>query len=172
VSYDEAEHAREEAEVGREGAEVAREQREDRRRIAEGGDDQHVSGNVQMYGRVEAEHDRRRSARVMYQRVAVLIALPLALVALIPSLIGLLLLHREVDRRCTDAAINRAAIRSSVTDSLRTLGYVYTADGRIVEHGKPLDYYLTHPEERQQQLASTKAALDRFPAIDCKLKVP
>lgn len=167
------------AERSREEAEAAREEREDRRRIAEGGPDQHVAGNVQMYGRVEAEEERKRNARVVYQRVSLLIALPLALVALVPSLLGLYLLHREVNHRCTDASINRAAIRSSVLDSLTTLGYRYTADGLIVsvdETGKPLkplDYYVTHPEERARALAQIKVTLDRFPPIDCNnIRIP
>jgi len=164
-SYDEAERAREEAEA-------AREAREDRRRIAEGGPDQHVPGNVALYGRVEAEADRQRSARVMYQRVAVLIALPLALVALIPSVVGLVLLGREIEHRCGDAAVNRVAIRASVIDSLHSLGYQYTDDGEIVAAGRPLDYYVTHPEERAEALAQTKAALERFPPIKCKIDIP
>ena len=156
-----------EAERGREEAEVAREEHERKRQVAEGGNDQ------QVYGRVEAEHDRQRNARLMYQRVAVLIALPLALVALVPSLLGLFLLHREVEHRCTDAAINRTAIRQSVIDNLHTLGYEYTEDGKVVPSSTPpLDYYRSHPDERASALVQVKATLDRFPPVDCKIKVP
>jgi hypothetical protein len=115
----------------------------------------------------------KRNARLMYQRIAVLIALPIAFVALIPSLLGLLLLHREVERRCTDAAINRAAIRASVIDNLRTLGYEYTEDGEVVpSRTPPLAYYRSHPAERAAALAQTKVTLDRFPKINCKIKAP
>lgn len=153
------------AEEARVEAEVEREQHEVRRRIAEGGPDQHVPGNVET-GRVEAEEKRQQNARKLYGRVAALIALPLAFVSLIPSVVGLVLLKREVDNRCRDSAVNRTAIRGSVVDSLSALGYIYK-DGKVVPHGKPLAYYLEYPDERAQVLQNTRATLDRFPPISC-----
>lgn len=114
--------------------------------------------------------------RLSYARVATLIALPLALISLIPSMVGLITLRHhatelelEVQARCEDSRVNRDAIRSTITDGLPTLGYRYEEEaGDIVPHGPPIDYYRTHPEEREQALARSRAALDRFPPIHCE----
>lgn len=104
--------------------------------------------------------------RTLYGRVATLIALPLALVALLPSVIFGIYLQRQNHERCIDAALNREAIRSTVIDGLKPLGYAY-ADGAIVEKGKPIDYYRTHEAERQQALERTRLVLRRFPSVTC-----
>lgn len=104
----------------------------------------------------------------MYTRVATLIALPLALVALIPSLVGIALLQGEIDARCEEGRVNRAAIRSTITDGLPALGYRYDPESAsIIRAGRPIDYYLTHPTERELALARAVAALERFPEVDC-----
>lgn len=117
----------------------------------------------------------QRSMRRVYARVATLIALPLALIALIPSMVGLVAqqhhtarLEQEVRDRCEEGRVNRNAIRSTITDGLPALGYRHDPEtGRVVRTGRPIDYYATHPAERQAALARAVAALQRFPAIDC-----
>lgn len=169
------EEARADAERGRVEAEDEREAHEVRRRISEGGADQHVPGNEET-GRVEAEeargkaeHRRAVLARTSYLRIATLVALPVALIALIPSVGGVVWLKRDVDRRCVDSAVNRDAIRLTVLDGLPTLGYRYDADtNKIVLSGKPpIDYYVTHEQERDDAVARARVQLDRFPPIDC-----
>lgn len=161
------------AEEARVAAELEREERENRRRIAEGGPDQHVEGNEMLFGRVEAEEKREANLRKWLGRYATLIALAVAFIALIPSLVGGIFLYhtvqkldREIEVRCGDGETNRAAIRQSIIDGLSTLGYAYEG-GQIVPDGPPLDYYATHPDERAAQLEKTKASLDRFPEVHC-----
>lgn len=104
---DRYEAERAEAERARQEAEVLREEHEIRRRIGEGGPDQHVPGNV-MPGRVEAEAERaaaearRRSMRRFYLKIATAVALPLAFVALIPALIGIYLVDKEAEERTAE----------------------------------------------------------------------
>jgi hypothetical protein len=151
------------AEEGRVIAEAGREERENRRRIAEGGPDNHLSDAT---GRVEAEEEREENLRKWLGRYATIIALAVAFVALIPSMVGLLLLHREINSRCEDAATNRVAIRQTIIDGLKSLGYQYV-NGKIVEDGPPLDYYVLHPDERASQLVKTEATLRRFKEVHC-----
>lgn len=154
------------AEEGRVEAEAEREEQENRRRIAEGGPDQHVPGNTMLHGRVEAEAVREANLRKWLKRYATIIALTVALIALIPSAVGLVLLKREVNHRCTDAALNRTAVRVTILDGLASLGYIYH-DGQIVTEGNPIAYYVEHPDERERALQRTKKALDRFKPIEC-----
>lgn len=101
-----SEQSRQEAEKHREEAEALREEHEIRRRIGEGGPDQHVPGNTEG-GRIEAEAKRetaealRSNIRKFYLKLAGIIALPLAFIAIIPALIGLYLVDREIDDRTT-----------------------------------------------------------------------
>lgn len=157
------------AEEARVVAEDEREEHEVRRRIAEGGPDQHVPGNTET-GRVEAEQKREESLLKWLRRWAVLIALTVAFVSLIPSAVGLVLLKREIDHRCDDSSVNRNAIRESAIDSLTTIGYRYDkSTNTIVRAGRPtVSYYVTHEEERNQALARSRRLLDRFPIIDCR----
>jgi len=68
---------------------------------------------AQEEGRVHAEEERelaeknRTDVRGFYLKTAAIIAMPLAFVALIPSLIGIYLVQRETDKRTSE---NRAAI--------------------------------------------------------------
>ena len=157
------------AEEARVEAERLREERENRRRIAEGGPDQHVPGNTMLHGRVEAEKEREATLRQWMIKYAMVIAMVVALVSLIPSLFGITLLYREIDQRCVDSKVNRDAIRESIIEGLPTLGYRYVPEtDRIVKGGKPLDYYATHPEERNDALERSKRQLARFPTIKCE----
>lgn len=115
------------------------------------------------------EENQVMLAKRTYAKVAALIALPVALVALIPSLVGIELLRREVQHRCMDAAVNREAIRATVIDGLPTLGYRYDPETQLIfTAGKPtVEYYATHPAERQDALERTKTVLARFPTIAC-----
>lgn len=102
-----SEQQREQAEAARQAAEVERERREDLRRIGEGGPEQHVPGNVQT-GRVEAEAQRvmaeqeRVGMSALFIRLTGIFALPIAFIALIPSLVGIWLLDNETDERITE----------------------------------------------------------------------
>jgi len=113
------------AEQKRQDAELLREEHEVRRRIGEGGPDQHVEGNLAQ-GRVEAEaarvvaEEHRRDLRKFYLKMATAIALPLAFIALIPAMVGLYLVQKEADQRVTE---NRKALvyicsTTSVLDNL------------------------------------------------------
>lgn len=103
-----SEQGRQEAEALREAAELERERREELRRIGEGGPEQHVPGSVQT-GRVEAE-ERRTSVRGFYLRLATSVALPLAFLALLPSLVGIYLLNDQAAENRARIAENRAAL--------------------------------------------------------------
>lgn len=155
------------AEEKREEAERLREEHEVKRRIAEGGPDQHVPGNTKP-GRVEAEQTRQAERRRMYRRVAALIALPIALISLLPSTVGLVLLKREVDHRCRDGQVNRQAIRDTLLRSFDALGYAYNEKtGQVTPNGRAIQYYLDHPEDRERQKQSAIATIERFPPITC-----
>lgn len=166
----ELEQGRVQAERDRVQAEEERQATELRRRIAEGGPDNNVPGEPPgTIGRVEAEEHRVAAARKIYVRVAALIALPLAVIALVPSLVGMAWLHREIDRRCEDAAENRASIRQTTIDGLPTIGFRYSPDtDSIVPNGAPtIEYYRAHDAERLDALERAQATLDRFPVIRC-----
>lgn len=145
-------------------------------------DDPEVRRDEAEQKREQAELRRQQAMDGMYAKFATLVALPLAFVALIPSLIGVVVvdrqndklravisrLDREVASRCEDGRVNRDAIRQSVFEGLLTLGYRYNAaTDKIEPFGQPLDYYAAHPEERQAALDRTIASLNRFPAINC-----
>lgn len=125
--------------------------------------------------RVVAEEHRANSRVVAYRRIAVLIALPLALVAMIPGLVGYIGVKRQADNlasevhnRCHDAAVNRSAIRATLINSFKNLGYTYDEEtGHAVVTGPPLDYYLAHPEEREAQLQAALNTIRLFPPINC-----
>ncbi len=110
-----SERERQDAEGLRVVAEIERERREELRRISEGGPEQHVPGNVQT-GRVEAEAQRvvseqgRIGVRGFYLRLAGLVALPLAFVALLPAIVGLILLNNQAEQTRTIARENRRTI--------------------------------------------------------------
>lgn len=77
-------------------------------------------------------------------------------------------LQAEIYQRCEDGRINRVAIRSSLIDGLSTLGYKYDeANDKLVNIGPPIAYYQEHPAEFDAALVRTRAALARFPAINC-----
>lgn len=156
-------------EAERQEAETEREQHELRRRIAEGGPDNHVPGqSSDVSGRQEAELVREERLRKIYPRIAVLVALPIALISLIPSMVGIYLVDRETDARCIDSQINREAIRVTIARNISTLGYAYNEDsGELVRVGKPIDYYATHPEELADALNNAIKALELFPTISC-----
>lgn len=95
------EQERQDAERLRQEHEAERERRELLRRIGEGGPEQHVPGNV-LPGRVEAEEERvaaeeqRKSWRKFYVRLASMVALPIAFIALIPSAISFYLVEQKI----------------------------------------------------------------------------
>lgn len=165
------------AEEAREAAETERQDHELRRRSAEGGPDNHVEGEPPgTTGRVEAEEERQHAYRSLYRRVAVLVALPIALAVAVPAIGAFIAQGRTIDRldreialRCTDTSLNRGAIRQTVIDSLPTLGYRYNPDTGGVTPSKepPIAYYRTHEDERQAALDRTIRVLDRFPPIEC-----
>lgn len=179
-----AEKGREEAELGRAAAETSRVTAESDRLIAEGpiaarteqsrveaetGRVDTEDGRVTAEGgRVNAEAIRKENARNVYRRVMTLFALPVALVAILPTVIFGISLHREITTRCDDAAINRTAIRGSIINGLGSLGYRYDDEtGTAIEDGKPLDYYTTHEAERKQALNNALITLRSFPLIKC-----
>lgn len=180
-----AERARQDAEELRIGAEREREDHEIRRRVAEGGPDQHVPreiGEVSPPGRWErdiergvADEEREQAVSTVYSRVTKLYALRVTAIMFIPLLIICWLLWRndqrlddEVHNRCVDGMVNRNAIRDSLLDGLASLGYGYQREtNTIIKTGSPIDYYQTHPQELQQALARAQAALKRFPPIEC-----
>jgi len=162
-----------EAEAVRVVAEEERQTHEVDRRVAEGGQDQHVPGNEET-GRVEAETGRQeaetrrvqRDAKLL-PRISLLVALPLVLVALAPSVLGLVLIQQEIDDRCADGELNRTAIRDTVLGYLPGLGATIK-DGRVVKAGVPTTaYWRTHPDERDVAIVDAQTTLDRFPNIDC-----
>lgn len=159
------------AEADRVSAELGRVEAEEERVDAEAGDGGSALelGRVQAEtGRVEAEEKRHEAFQTVYRRVALLIALPIALVALIPSMIGLVWLSHEIDNRCVDTQVNRALIRETVLSSFEPLGYTYDEKtGEAVETGQPIDYYVDHPKERAKQLEASLNTIERFPAIHC-----
>lgn len=167
------EESRVEAEASRVRAEIEREERENRRRIAEGGPDNHFTPGTP--GRIEAEAKREQNLRKWLARYATLIALGVALIALIPTAVFGVFLYRTVEKldneiasRCEDAAVNRDAIRQTLLRSFANLGYMYDEKtGSAVLFNKPLAYYLTHPDERQEQLDALLASVKRFPSVDC-----
>jgi hypothetical protein len=178
-------------ELARKAAEREREAHEISRRIAEGGPDQHVPGNVEE-GRVEAEAGRvkaeearvvaataaavavRRDRGVFLKRWGILVALAIAFVSLIPSLVGLFLIDREIQHRCSEAQLNREGLRVSVLDGLGTLGLRYVAGAdtvvKVDETGKPLTpiaYYQAHPAELADAQERATLQLRRFAPISC-----
>lgn len=159
-------------EAERQQAEAVRQEQEKRRQNAEGGDN---GDELQETGRVEAEGERvsAEDMRVLRDkrllpRISVLVALPLALIALTPSVIGLVLLHREVSHRCHDTALNRAAIRDTVLGGLPGIGAKATNNGGIVKAGTPtVAYWRDHPGERDKAITNARNTLGRFPGIGC-----
>jgi hypothetical protein len=177
------ERGREDAERGRVSAETERERREALRRIGEGGPEQHVPGHAfSEEGRVEAEagrvaaEERRSDLRHFYARIAASIALPLAFIALLPALVGIWMvdnegerLDAEIQQRCEDAQLNRAAIRETLLNSFSNLGYRFDEDTQTaIPVGGELDYYRDHPEERDRVLKDAMRALTRFPRVECQ----
>lgn len=78
-------------------------------------------------GRRETAHDRRVRAVVVAR-----IALPLALVALIPSLVGLWLLDGQNDKIAAQASANTAnakALAAQVRENARTLRFICSTTG-------------------------------------------
>lgn len=116
-----------------------------------------------------------REARFrIYRRFAILFALPMALIALIPSMVGLAVLDHEMLARCNDARINRDGLRSTLIDGLDSVGLRLDAEtGEITDRGLdgsllvPIDYYVEHPEELDDRQAEVTVALSRFPTVDC-----
>lgn len=97
-----------------------------------------------------------------------MIAVALALISFVPSLVLFGMLTNEVNDRCKESRTNRVAIRETFVEGLSTLGYRYdTETGVVVKAGAPLDYYLTHPEEQREALDRSLRSLERFPAIHC-----
>lgn len=75
---------------------------------------------------------------------------------------------RAIHHQCLENATNRGAIRATVIDGLPALGAAYDPKtDRVVPRGQPIDYYVSHFEERQKQLRIAIRALDRFPRIEC-----
>jgi len=185
-----SERDNEASERARVDAEKKRHDLELRRRIAEGGPDQHVEGNIEP-GRYEAELervaaeevrvgaevDRQDAASDVYRRVTTLWAMRFALIFLIPVLVyGAFAYHEnqrlsdEIDARCTDTVTNRNTLRGLIASGLEPLGYTYVPQsGEVVETEKgPIDYYKTHEAERSDALVRTLAILnDQLPTIEC-----
>lgn len=110
----------------------------------------------------------RLTMRQQYGRIAILIALPVAFIALIPSSVGLFLLARYADHNCTAAQANRAAIRQTLLATFVQLGYRYDEKlGKAVPDGKPLAYYVEHPGEAARALKLAVETVERFPPITC-----
>jgi hypothetical protein len=178
-----AEESRLDAEALRIKAEREREDHELRRRIAEGGPDQHVPGDiVSPPGRWERDLERQKAderrgeeVKTVYDRVTKLYALRVAAIFVIPLLVIIVFLYRndsrlddEIRNRCIDGMINRDAIRASLIDGLGALGFSYNAEtNRVVQTGTPIDYYRTHPDELKTALVRAQNALNRFPPISC-----
>ncbi len=160
-----------EAEFVRVASEETRQIQEKDRRIAEGGL-QNVPGEED--GRVEAESGRQEAEalrvlrdRKLLPRISLLVALPLVLVALAPSVLGLVLIQQEINDRCQDGELNRAAIRDTVLGGLPGLGATIKG-GRVVKAGVPtIEYWRSHPGERDVAIVDAQITLDRFPNIDC-----
>ncbi len=131
-----------EAEAVRVAAEAKRQKQERDRRIAEGGtqivlneDEQEETGRVEAEGgrveaetrresvshgrreaenqRVEAETRRVQRDKRLLPRISLLVALPLALISLVPSAVGLVLLQREIDQTSRDRDDNIASFARS-----------------------------------------------------------
>jgi hypothetical protein len=171
-----SERDREQAERERVAAESERVEAEEERVTNEGPPEaaterSRVEAEV---GRVEAEegrvkNDRRRlTPGQFYRRATLLIALPLAFIALIPSTVGVIALSHYAVRNCERAQANRDAIRRSLSTNLLVLGYRYDGTtNRPVRAGPPIAYYASHPDELEAVLAARVAAIQDFPAISC-----
>ena len=196
-----AEHDRVDAEIGEGGslleesrvrAEEQRVELELNRRIAEGGPDQHVLGNV-LPGRVEAEEarviaeeKREVSANQVYRRVTGLWAMRVVLICLVPFIVFGIFLYRDNQRldvtidkleaeialRCQTAAENRGILRSLIANGLESLGYTFDTthpDQYVVNAKGPIDYYKTRPKERREALHRTLRILKTaVPPIVCE----
>jgi len=122
------------------------------------------------------EGDRHALRIEFYRRVTLLIALPLAFIALIPALTGIVLIYHqgnnleaEVQARCLDGQVNRNAIRDTLTDNLDLTGYAYDEDTNtlVKTDKKPDPYYEQHPEQLRRAIETMQKALNRFPPITC-----
>lgn len=114
----------------------------------------------------EAEH--KRDLAKIYQRVAIQFALPLAFVSMLPSLLGLYLVHEEVRARCIDTRVDREAIRGSLFDGFEALGYRYDPKTEeITPTGHALAYYIQHPKERAAAIERQLRQIERFPTVEC-----
>lgn len=116
----------------------------------------------------EEEARRGDTIRHHYRRIALLIALPVALIALIPSTAGLVILARYADHNCKVGQANRDAIRATLLGTFINLGYRFDEETNApAPAGKPLAYYAEHPGERKRALEQAVATLALFPPITC-----
>ncbi len=101
------EQGRVQAEEGRVSAEDVRDEGESRRQVAEG-----VSVDAEI-GRVQAERERQMQRGKMYRRVAMLVALPIALIVLVPLAAGIYIVNDRavsVERKARIIAVAAAQV--------------------------------------------------------------
>lgn len=82
---------------------------------------------------VHDEARERKRDRQAFYRAAQLLALPVAILAALPGLLGIVLIQREVDEQCRIATENRVALRTTLKDAARRSA---TSKQRTIEEKK------------------------------------
>jgi len=163
-----------EAETTRVASEAKRQTQEKDRRIAEGGpqapgDDE--TGRVEAEtGRQEAETRRVLRDQRLLPRISLLVALPFALVAVVPVVVGLVLIQREAANR-TEALKAQSLANCRAIESIKTEGRIEAkADfDRLPDTFRALGLEYTAAYQKITQ-AALRRKLVRFAADTCPQK--
>ena len=159
------------AELARQDAEAERNRREELRRIGEGGPEQHIPGNV-LPGRVEAEaervaaEERRSSVRRFYLKLAATLALPLAFIALVPAIVGLVYVGSVAKENRLIATSTKNALCDFKTDLLVRMASTRRFVGEI-KAGERAPIPGISLVDLERSLDNQQATIDSLRDLDC-----